>query len=344
MPSSACDPGLPLAHPVGHRAHRHHPGFGAARVHPHVPDGHLLEHHVARRDRDLHRRAGGRRHRRGGERLQEARTLEELGGRKGDFHAVRLEALQEVGPSVFFSLLVIAVAFLPDLRPGRPGRPALRPLAWSKNLTMFIAALLAITLDPRCACCSRAWTSSPSVRAGSRGSQPGDSWGPITPKRSTRSAAPVRGLRARVPLRPAASRRHHRGARCWSSPLSLPALPSSSVPSSCRRSTKARCSTCRPPSPASRSPRRSRVLQVQDRILKSFPEVERSSARPAARTRRPTRRPFSMMETTVMLKPPSEWRSKDRWYSILAARSGSQGRVCAGSGPTVSPGTSWSPR
>ena len=37
----------------------------------------------------------------------------ERGGRKGDFHAVRLEALKEVGPSVFFSLLVIAVAFLP---------------------------------------------------------------------------------------------------------------------------------------------------------------------------------------------------------------------------------------
>ena len=34
-------------------------------------------------------------------------------GRPGDFHAVRLAALQEVGPSVFFSLLVIAVAFLP---------------------------------------------------------------------------------------------------------------------------------------------------------------------------------------------------------------------------------------
>ncbi|MGZ6143269.1 MAG: efflux RND transporter permease subunit, partial [Myxococcales bacterium] len=39
--------------------------------------------------------------------------LWEAGGRKGDFHKVRLEALLEVGPSVFFSLLVIAVAFLP---------------------------------------------------------------------------------------------------------------------------------------------------------------------------------------------------------------------------------------
>ncbi len=37
----------------------------------------------------------------------------QAGGRQGDFHQVRLEALLEVGPSVFFSLLVIAVAFLP---------------------------------------------------------------------------------------------------------------------------------------------------------------------------------------------------------------------------------------
>jgi len=50
-------------------------------------------------------------HRRGRESYK---RLEEwiAGGRKGDFHAVRLRALQEVGPSVFFRL-VIAVAFLP---------------------------------------------------------------------------------------------------------------------------------------------------------------------------------------------------------------------------------------
>jgi Cu(I)/Ag(I) efflux system membrane protein CusA/SilA len=34
-------------------------------------------------------------------------------GRKESFFKVRLEALTEVGPSVFFSLLVIAVSFLP---------------------------------------------------------------------------------------------------------------------------------------------------------------------------------------------------------------------------------------
>jgi Cu(I)/Ag(I) efflux system membrane protein CusA/SilA len=43
------------------------------------------------------------------------------GGRKGDFHAIRLEALKEVGPSVFFSLLVIAVAFIPGFHTGGSG-------------------------------------------------------------------------------------------------------------------------------------------------------------------------------------------------------------------------------
>jgi Cu(I)/Ag(I) efflux system membrane protein CusA/SilA len=74
--------------------------------------------------------------------------LWETGGRKGDFHAVRLAALQEVGPSVFFSLLVIAVAFLPIFALVDQEGRLFGPLAWSKNLTMLLAAILAITLDP----------------------------------------------------------------------------------------------------------------------------------------------------------------------------------------------------
>ena len=74
--------------------------------------------------------------------------LWEVGGRKGDFHEVRLEALKEVGPSVFFSLLVIAVAFLPIFALVDQEGRLFRPLAWSKNLAMLLAALLAITLDP----------------------------------------------------------------------------------------------------------------------------------------------------------------------------------------------------
>ncbi|HEY2946217.1 MAG TPA: efflux RND transporter permease subunit, partial [Vicinamibacteria bacterium] len=70
------------------------------------------------------------------------------GGRRGDFHQVRLQALLEVGPSVFFSLLVIAVAFLPIFTLVDQEGRLFRPLAWTKNLAMFIAAGLALTLDP----------------------------------------------------------------------------------------------------------------------------------------------------------------------------------------------------
>jgi copper/silver efflux system protein len=69
-------------------------------------------------------------------------------GRKGDFHAVRLEALLEVGPSVFFSLLVIAVAFLPVFTLVDQEGRLFTPLAWTKNLTMVMAAILVLTLDP----------------------------------------------------------------------------------------------------------------------------------------------------------------------------------------------------
>jgi len=70
------------------------------------------------------------------------------GGRKGDYHAVRLNALKEVGPSVFFSLLVIAVAFMPIFTLVDQEGRLFRPLAWAKNLAMAIAAVLAVTLDP----------------------------------------------------------------------------------------------------------------------------------------------------------------------------------------------------
>ncbi len=69
-------------------------------------------------------------------------------GRKESFLHVRLEALLEVGPSVFFSLLVIAVAFLPIFTLVDQEGRMFKPLAYSKNFAMAIAALLSITLDP----------------------------------------------------------------------------------------------------------------------------------------------------------------------------------------------------
>ncbi|MEW6230344.1 MAG: efflux RND transporter permease subunit, partial [Bacillota bacterium] len=70
------------------------------------------------------------------------------GGRKGDFHKIRLEALLEVGPSVFFSLLVITVSFLPVFTLVDQEGRLFTPLAYTKTLALALAALLAITLDP----------------------------------------------------------------------------------------------------------------------------------------------------------------------------------------------------
>ena len=56
--------------------------------------------------------------------------------------------MKEVGRPAFFALLIMAIAFLPVLAlEGQEGR-LFHPLAYAKSLTMLIAAVLAITLDP----------------------------------------------------------------------------------------------------------------------------------------------------------------------------------------------------
>ncbi|TFH27470.1 MAG: efflux RND transporter permease subunit, partial [Myxococcales bacterium] len=69
-------------------------------------------------------------------------------GRPGDRLAVVIGAMQEVGPSIFFSLLVITASFLPVLTlEGVEGR-LFKPLALTKTYSMGFAAILAVTLTP----------------------------------------------------------------------------------------------------------------------------------------------------------------------------------------------------
>jgi Cu(I)/Ag(I) efflux system membrane protein CusA/SilA len=66
----------------------------------------------------------------------------------GDADSVILSGVREVGRPAFFALLIMAIAFLPVLAlEGQEGR-LFHPLVYAKSLTMLIAALLAITLDP----------------------------------------------------------------------------------------------------------------------------------------------------------------------------------------------------
>jgi len=62
----------------------------------------------------------------------------------------------------------------------------------------------------------------------------------------------------------------------------------------------------------------SRILQMQDKILKASPEVERVFGKAGRAETATDSAPFSMMETVVVLKPPTEWPKKKRWYSSWA--------------------------
>jgi len=246
------------------------------------------------------------------------KRLEEwiAGGRKGDFHEVRLRALKEVGPAVFFSLLVIAVAFLPVFTLVDQEGRLFKPLAYSKNLAMALAAVLAITLDPALRMLftrmeyvyfKPGWLSKiyntatvgkyypeeahPISRRLFRVYEPVCRW--VLEHRKFTLGAALALVLSTVPVFLKLGSEFmpplNEGAFLY-----MPtALPGMSV-------TEAQ-----------------RILQIQDRIIKSFPEVETVFGK-AGRVDSPTDpAPFSMVETTIVLKPENEWRKVRRWYSRL---------------------------
>lgn len=72
----------------------------------------------------------------------------EANGRLGDRTQVLIDSAKEVGPAIFASLLVIAIAFMPVFTLEAQEGRLFSPLAYTKNLAIFMSALLAITLIP----------------------------------------------------------------------------------------------------------------------------------------------------------------------------------------------------
>ncbi len=72
----------------------------------------------------------------------------EAGGRREPRVEVIIAAAQEVGPSLFFSLLVIMVGFLPVFTLQAQAGRLFKPLAYTKTFAMLFASLLAVTLTP----------------------------------------------------------------------------------------------------------------------------------------------------------------------------------------------------
>ena len=238
------------------------------------------------------------------------------GGRPGDFHKIRLEALIEVGPSVFFSLLVIAVAFLPVFTLVDQEGRLFKPLAFSKNLAMAIAAFLAITLDPAIRMMFArmdgfsfrprwlAWV----VNQVTVGTYHAEEKHPISSLLHRLYEGPCRAVLAHPKKTVAIAL----VAMLSTVPVFLK-LGSEFMPPLDEGSILYMPTTL----PGISVTEAERLLQVQDRILKSFPEVERVFGKAGRAETSTDPAPFSMMETTVILKPESEWR-KRRWYSSWA--------------------------
>ena len=223
-------------------------------------------------------------------------------GRPGDFHEVRLEALLEVGPSVFFSLLVIAVAFLPIFTLVDQEGRLFKPLAWTKNLAMVMAALLALTLDPalRMLFARMDWLHfrprwlSWAVNQVTVGRYYPEEKHPIS-----RILFAVYEPACRFVLRwPKATIAAALLVVATTVPVYLE-LGQEFMPP-LNEGTLLYMPTTLPGISVTEAPR---LLQTQDRILKSFPEVESVFGKAGRAETSTDPAPFSMMETIVALKP-----------------------------------------
>src|SRR5512143_2151689 len=238
-------------------------------------------------------------------------------GRKGDFHEVRLQALKEVGPGVFFSLLVIAVSFLPVFALVDQEGRLFKPLAYSKNLAMALAALLAVTLNP-------------AIRMMFARIEPYSFRPTFLAKLATRAFVGTYYAEEKHPISRAILRVYEPACRfvlrrpkaiiataIGLVALSIPIyfkLGSEFMPP-LNEGTILYMPTTLPGLSVAQA---QDLMERQDRLLKSFPEVERVFGKAGRADTSTDPAPFSMMETTVVLKPQSQWSAKERWYSSWA--------------------------
>lgn len=242
--------------------------------------------------------------------------LWEAGGRKGDFHAVRLNALKEVGPSVFFSLLVIAVAFLPVFTLVDQEGRLFKPLAFSKNLAMAIAAILAITLDPAMRMLF--------TRMDYKHFRP--KWLSVifntitVGKYYPEEKHPVSKILFKI-YEPVCEfvLKYRKATLIGAGVLILSTVPvfmklGSEFMPPLNEGTILYMPTTLPGISVTET---QRLLQTMDKIIKTVPEVERVFGKAGRAETSTDPAPFSMMETTIVLKPEGKWRKVHRWYSWL---------------------------
>jgi Cu(I)/Ag(I) efflux system membrane protein CusA/SilA len=210
--------------------------------------------------------------------------------------AVVVEAARSVGRPLFFSLLVITVSFLPVFTLQAQAGRLFKPLAFTKTFAMFFSALLAVTLTPVLMVLL--------VR------------GRITPEKKN----PVNRLLIWLyqPLAHFVLR-----FRWLTLMLALGMMAATIVPlrrlggefmPPLNEGTILFMPTAVPGMTINEA---TRILQIQDRLLRGIPEVASVFGK-AGQADTPTDpAPPSMFETVVTLKPPGQWRRGMTWEKII---------------------------
>ncbi len=210
---------------------------------------------------------------------------------------VLIDAAAEVGPSLFFSLLIVTVSFLPIFALEAQEGRLFKPLAWTKTFAMAAASLLSVTLVPALMVLFirgkiRPEAQNPINRALLALYRPVIGvvlrWKGLT----LVAAATVAGVTVLPVLRLGSEfmPNLNEGTLMYM-PVSLPGL---SV-------TKA-----------------AELVQLQNKILKSFPEVESVLGKAGRANSATDPAPVEMFETIVNLKPKSQWRSGVTVDSLMA--------------------------
>ncbi|SDI12452.1 efflux RND transporter permease subunit [Propionivibrio dicarboxylicus] len=209
----------------------------------------------------------------------------------GHRHADRIDAMiaacQEVGPALFFSLLIITVSFLPVFSlEGQEGR-LFSPLAYTKTFAMAGAAFLSVTLVPVL------------MMVFIRGT--------ILPEAKN----PVNRFLIRVyrPVIAAVLRRKKTTIVAALVALAISVFPASRLGSEFMPTLNEGTLFYMPASlPGMSITKAAELLQTQDKIIKSFPEVASVYGKAGRANTATDPAPTEMFETVINLKPESEWR------------------------------------
>jgi Cu(I)/Ag(I) efflux system membrane protein CusA/SilA len=198
------------------------------------------------------------------------------------------KAAKQVGPSVFFSTIIVITSFLPVfLLTGQEGK-LFSPLAWTKTFILIVDAILAITLTPVLVSFLmkgklKPESANPIGRALDKVYSPLLKW--CLRWRKTTLGINILALLVSIPMMLSLGTEFmpplDEGSLLFM-PVTLPDVSNSEI---------------------------KRILQVQDKIIKTVPEVDQVLGKAGRASTATDNSPLSMIETIILLKPEAEWRA-----------------------------------